>query len=103
MLPCPTAEARSHRLGQPRAAPQRQRQIDVAELARAFDAHALQPHRHRQMCAAVVEQRRLLGRADQMARQRPRLKPSSRIELAKLRHRLLDDATTDPHAAHKRQ
>ena len=53
------------------------------------------------MLLAVVEQARLLGRADQMARQRPRLKPSPRVKLAKLRDRLLNDAATDPHAAHK--
>ena len=33
----------------PHAAPQRQRQIHIAELPRAFDANALQTHRHRQM------------------------------------------------------
>ena len=85
----------------PRPAPQRQRQIHIAELTRALDANALQAHRHRQMLAAVVEQLRLLGCADQMARQRPRLKPSVLIELAKLRHRLLDHAPADAHAAHQ--
>jgi len=53
------------------------------------------------MLLAVVEQAGLLGFADQMARQRPRLKPSPRVELTKLRHCLLDDAAADPHAAHK--
>ena len=35
------------------------------------------------------------------ARQRPRLQPASLVELAKLRHRLLDHTTADPHAAHQ--
>src|SRR5262249_27650037 len=38
---------------------------------------------------------------DQMARQCPRLKPAPRVQFAKLRHRLLDDTTAEPHAAHK--
>jgi hypothetical protein len=88
-------------IGKPAAAPQRLRQIDVAELAGAFHAHALQPHRHRQMLLAVVEQARLLGRADQTPRQCLCLQPTPRIELAKLRYRLLDDPTTNPHTAHK--
>jgi hypothetical protein len=53
------------------------------------------------MLLAVVEQPGQLGFTDQMARQRPRPKPTPRVELAKLRHRLLDDAATDPNAAHK--
>jgi hypothetical protein len=53
------------------------------------------------MLPAVVEQAGLFGLADQMPRQRPRLQSSPRIELAKLRHRLLDHPATDPHAAHK--
>jgi hypothetical protein len=88
-------------IGQTRAAPQRQRQIHVAELARAFHTHALQPHRHRQLLLAVVEQAGLLGLADQMARQRTPLKPASLVEFAKLRHCLLDHTTANPHAAHK--
>jgi hypothetical protein len=53
------------------------------------------------MLFAVLEQAGLLGRADQMARQRSRLEPSSLIKLAKLRNRLLNDTATDPDAAHK--
>jgi hypothetical protein len=34
-----------------------------------------------------------------MPRQRPSFQPALRVELAKLRHRLLDDTTTDTHAA----
>ena len=85
----------------PRPAPQRQRQIHIAELTRALDANALQAHRHRQMLAAIIEQLRLLGSADQPARKRPRLNASVLIELAKMRHRLLNDTPPDAHAAHQ--
>ncbi len=85
----------------PHPAPQRQRQIHIAKLTRALDANALQPHRHRQISAAVVEQLRLLGRADQTPRQRPRLDATVLIELAEMRHRLLNDATTNTNAAHQ--
>src|SRR5216684_5737503 len=84
-----------------RPAPQRERQIHIAELTRALDANALQTHRHRQMFAAIVEQRRLLGSTDQSARKRSCLNASVLIELAKMRHRLLDDASPDAHAAHQ--
>ena len=84
-----------------RPAPQRQRQIHIAELTRALDANALQAHRHRQMSAAVVEQPRLLGCADQPASQRPRLNATVLIKLAKMRHRLLNDTTPDTNAAHQ--
>ena len=84
-----------------RPAPQRKRQIHIAELTRALDANALQAHRHRQMFAAVVEQLRLLGSADQPARKRSRLNAPVLIELAEMRHRLLDDAPPDTHAAHQ--
>ena len=60
-------------IAQPRAAPQRQRQVHVAEPPRAFDTHPLQPHRHRQVLPAIVEQAGLLGRPDQTSRQRSRL------------------------------
>jgi hypothetical protein len=53
------------------------------------------------MLPAVVEQAGLLRLTDQMTRQRPSLKPAPLVELAKLRHRLLDDATANPHAAHE--
>lgn len=97
--------ARGHQplaqIGQPRAAPQGQRQVDVAELARAFDAHALQAHRDRHIGLTVVEQAGLLRRSDQLPRQRPRLQPASRIQLAKLSDCLLDHPTTDTNAAYQ--
>ena len=83
------------------AAPQRQRQIHIAKPTRAFDPNALQAHRRRQIAAAVIEQRRLLRRADQPARQRPRLNPAVLVKLAKMRHRLLNDATPDANAPHQ--
>src|SRR5262245_37589082 len=43
----------------------------------------------------------MLGPTDYMPRQRPRLQPTSLIELAKLGHRLLNDPPANPHAAHK--
>ena len=88
-------------IGQARAPPQRQRQIDIAELPRAFDPHALQAAPAPSLLRAIVEQASLLGLPDQLPRQRPRLKPSALVELAELRHRLLDNATANPHAAHK--
>ena len=98
--PCPPeAAARTPLKTDP--APQRQRQIHIAKPTRAFDANALQAHRHRQIAAAVIEQRRLLRRADQPARQRPRLNPAVLVKLAKMRHRLLNDATPDANAPHQ--
>ncbi len=47
------------------------------------------------------EKLRLLGRADQPPRQCPCLHPSMLIKLAKMRHRLLNDAPTNTNAAHK--
>ena len=41
------------------------------------------------------------GDADQPSRKRPCLNASVLIELAKMRHRLLDDASPDAHAAHQ--
>src|SRR6476659_4413763 len=84
-----------------RPTPQCKRQIHIAELTRALDTNALQTHRNRQMFAAIVEQRRLLGSADQSARKRSRRNASVLIELAKMRHRLLDDAPPDTHATHQ--
>jgi len=49
----------------------------------------------------VVEPNSLLELPDQMTRQRSRMKPAPPVELAKLRHRLLDDTTANPHTAHK--
>jgi len=59
-----------------------------------------QTHRHSQMFAAIVEQRRLLRSADQPPRERSRRDASVLIEFAKTRHRLLEDAPPDPHTAH---
>ena len=44
---------------------------------------------------------RLLWSTDQSARKSPRLNTSVLIELAKMRHRLLDDASPDTHATHQ--
>jgi hypothetical protein len=85
----------------PDAAPQRQRQIHIAELARALDADALQANRHRPMFAAIIKKLRTLRGADQMPRQRPRFDAARFIEFAKMRHRLLNDPPSDPHAAHQ--
>jgi len=87
--------------GQARPAPQRQRQVHIPELPRALDADALQPHRHRHIPAAVVEQLRLLWLPDHMPRQHPRRDPALLVELAKVRHRLLDHPLADTHAAHQ--
>src|SRR4029077_5356745 len=84
----------------PGSAPQRERQIHIAKLTRALDADALQPHRHRQLLATIIEQLRALGSSDQPVRQRPCLQAALLIEFAELRHRLLNDPTTNTHAAH---
>src|SRR6266851_2813777 len=94
--PCPPeAAARTAPQGPSRATAR------APDTHRRTDANALQTHRHRQMFAAIVEQRRLLGSADQSARKRSRLNASVPIELAKMRHRLLDDAPPDAHTAHQ--
>jgi hypothetical protein len=86
---------------EPHPAPQCQRQVHVAELTRALDANALQAHPHRPMRAAVVEQLLLFRGADQTACQGPRLDATALIELAEMRNSLLNDTTTDTHAAHE--
>ncbi|MDR3388061.1 MAG: hypothetical protein P4L92_13515 [Rudaea sp.] len=53
------------------------------------------------MSAAIVEKLCALRRADQMLRQRPCFHAAAFIEFAEMRHRLLDDAPPDPHAAHQ--
>src|SRR5204863_10181404 len=64
--------------------------------------NALQPYRHRhQLLAAVLEKLRLVGSANQPMRQRPRLHPPLLIELAKMGHCLLNDATTHTNTANK--
>ena len=88
-------------LFEPHPTPQGERQVDIAKLARALNANALQSNRRRQMLAAVVEQRRFFRDADQPARKRARLHPSVLIELAKVRHRLLDHPPSNAHAAHQ--
>ncbi|HXL85347.1 MAG TPA: hypothetical protein VN989_14680 [Casimicrobiaceae bacterium] len=70
-------------------------------MPRAFDPDTLQANRHRHITAAIIEQLRLFGNADQMAGQRLRLKPAVLVELAKMRDRLLNDTTTNTHAAHQ--
>jgi hypothetical protein len=89
------------KLRQPCPAPQRQSEIDVAKLPRALDANALQPHGHRDIRLAVVEQVRLFRRADQAARQRAGPNLTARIEFAKMRHRSLDNASAMTLAAHE--
>jgi len=89
-------------LRQARATPQGKRQINIAELPRAFDPNALQANRHRHIPAAVIKQLGLFGSTDQMASQRPCLQPTLLVKLAKMGHRLLDDAPTNAHAAHQR-
>ena len=82
-------------------APQRQRQIDIAELPRALDPNALQAYRHRLMRAAVVEQLRLFRSADQMPRERAGFDPPVLVKLAEMRNRLLDHPPTDTNASYK--
>jgi len=60
-------------------APQGERQLHVAELTRAP----------------------LFGSADQILCQHPCLNATTFVELAEVGHRLLNDATTDTHAAHQ--
>jgi hypothetical protein len=83
------------------SAPQGERQIRITKSPRALNSNALQAHRHCHMFAAVVKKLRLFGSADHMPRQRPRFNTTAFIEFAEMRHRLLNDATTDPHAAHQ--
>jgi hypothetical protein len=52
------------------------------------------------LLAAIIEQPRALGSADQPVRQRPCPHATLLIEFAELRHRLLNDPTTNTHAAH---
>lgn len=52
------------------------------------------------MLAAIIEQLRALGSADQPVRQRPCLHATLLVEFAELRHRLLNHPTTNAHAAH---
>jgi hypothetical protein len=53
------------------------------------------------LLAAIIEQLRALGSSDQPVRQRPCLHATLLIEFAELRHRLLNDPTTNTHAAHQ--
>jgi hypothetical protein len=53
------------------------------------------------MFAAVVKKLRAFGCADEMPRQRPRFEATTFIEFAEMRYSLLNDATTNPHAAHQ--
>ena len=58
----------------------------IAKPTRAFDANALQSNRSRQIFTTVLEELRLLGCADQPARQRPRFNPSALVKFPELRH-----------------
>ena len=87
---------------EPHSTPQGERQVDLAKLTRALDADALQANGRRRLFAAVIEQRRFFGSADQPARQRARLDPSALVELAKLRNRLLDHPPSDTNAPTRR-
>ena len=69
--------------------------------ARALDADPLQAHRHGELRAAIVEQLRLLGGANQAARECPGLELAVLVELAQLRYRLLNHPPPDAHAAHQ--
>jgi hypothetical protein len=53
------------------------------------------------MFAAIVKKLRAFGSADQMPRQRPRFEATAFIKFAEMRHSLLNDATTNTHAAHQ--
>ena len=53
------------------------------------------------MLAAVVEQRRFFRDADQSMCKRARLHPPVLIELAEVRHRLLDHPPSETNAAHQ--
>src|SRR6185503_19116883 len=85
------------------ASPQRQRQIHVAKLARAFDADALQTNRHRQMLAAVPKKLRSLRSANQMTPKPSRLVATARVKLAEMCNGLLDNTPAHPHATHQPQ
>src|SRR6185503_2431052 len=85
----------------PYPAPQRERKVHSPELTRALDANPLQAHRDRQVLAAITEKLRLLGRSDQPPPQCPRFHAPLIIELAEMRHRLLNDTPTNANAAHE--
>jgi hypothetical protein len=53
------------------------------------------------MFAAIVKKLRVFGTADQMPCHRPRFEATTFTEFAEMRHRLLNDATANPHAAHQ--
>jgi len=82
-------------------APQGECKVDIAKSTRAFNGNAFQAYRHRQMIAAIVKKLRAFGSANQTPPQRPPFEPTTFIEFAEMRHRLLNDATTNPHAAHQ--
>jgi hypothetical protein len=76
-------------------------QIDIAKLRRALDADALQTNRHGHIATAVVEQRCIFGRADQMPRRCPCFEAIPLVKIAQLGHGLLDHPTSNAHAAHQ--
>src|ERR1700686_4253728 len=53
------------------------------------------------MFAAIIEELRALRRADQMLRQCPGLDAAACIEFSEMCHRLLNDASSNSHAAHQ--
>src|SRR5216684_6347014 len=77
------------------SAPQNERQVHIAKLTRALDANALQPNRHRQLLAAIIEQLRSLGSANQPTRQRPGLYAALLIKFTELRHRRSEEHTSE--------
>ena len=85
---------------EPQPTPQGERHIHIAKPTRPFDANTFQANGRGQIFAAVIEQRRFVGSADQPARQCTRLDPSALVELAKLRDCLLDHPSSHTNAAH---
>ena len=90
-------------LFEPQRAPQGERQIHVAELARALNADGLQANGGRQIFAAVVEQPRFFRGANQSTRKCARLDPSALVELAKVGDRLLDHPPPNANTATRHQ
>ncbi len=86
---------------EPAGAPQRERQVHIAEVPAVFHAHPFETHAYGLVARAVVEQIRLLGFANERARQRACAQASRFIELAQVRDRLLYHATADAYRAHQ--
>ncbi len=86
---------------EPASAPQRQRQIHLTELPAVLDAHTLELHRDRLSARAIVKQARVLGLANQGARQRAGAHPPRFIQLSEMRYRLLNHSPADAHRTHQ--